>query len=215
MNSWEELFKVESAKPYFIALEQRIASERKQYTIYPKPEDVFKAFALTPYNDVKVVILGQDPYHEVNQAEGLAFSVPDGVKIPASLKNIFKELHDDLGIETPTSGHLEKWARSGVLLLNTILTVREGEALSHQGLGWEKFTDEVIKAINALDHRVVFLLFGNDAIKKQNLITNPKHSVITTSHPSPLSAYRGFLGSRVFSRTNQALIEGGLTPIAW
>ena len=215
MNSWSAFFQIETSKPYYKELQNKIKEERKQYIIYPKEEDVFKAFALTPLEDVKVVLIGQDPYHEEGQAEGLAFSVPDGVKLPPSLKNLFKERQTDLGLPMPTSGSLVNWAEKGVLLLNTVLTVREGSALSHQGLGWETFTDEVIKACNEISHRVVFILLGNDAIKKASLITNEWHYIIRAPHPSPLSAYRGFFGSHIFSRTNQALMEVGLTPVAW
>ena len=214
MNSWQELLAIEASKPYYGALQLRIKEERMNYTIYPQEKDVLKALELTPYDQVKVVIIGQDPYHEEGQAEGLAFSVPDGIKVPASLKNIFKELNSDLGLPAPTSGHLAKWAKEGVLLLNTILTVRKGMALSHQGLGWETFTDAVIKACDAINHRVVFILLGNDALKKKDLITNKHHVIISAPHPSPLSAYRGFFGSHIFSRTNQALEEVGIKPIA-
>ena len=215
MNSWLTFLQTEQAKPYYQALQNQIKKERTNYTIYPKEEDVFKAFELTPLEEVKVVLLGQDPYHEEGQAEGLAFSVPEGVKLPPSLKNLFKERETDLGLKAPTSGSLISWAKEGVLLLNTIMTVRRGEALSHQGMGWEIFTDAAIKACNDIKHRVVFILLGNDAIKKASLITNEWHYIIRAPHPSPLSAYRGFFGSHIYSRTNQALMEAGIPPVAW
>lgn len=192
-----------------------VHSERGRYEVYPPPDQVFRAFSLTSYADTRVVILGQDPYHGPGQAHGLCFSVPNDLpKRPPSLRNILKELKADEGVDL-AGGDLEGWARQGVLLLNTTLTVRDGEARSHRGKGWEKFTDGVLRAVNEKDDRVVFILWGGDARKKTKLITNDVHRVIESAHPSPLSAYRGFFGSKPFSRTNQSLEDVGLPPIDW
>jgi len=205
----------EFAKPYWRTLQQFVADERARHTVYPPADDVFAALHLTPYEDTRVVILGQDPYHGPRQAHGLCFSVRPGVDVPPSLANVFKELQADLGIAPPGHGHLAAWARQGVLLLNTTLTVRAGQAASHQGKGWELFTDEVLRAVDAKPHRVVFLLWGAAARRKKSFIDLDRHVVLESAHPSPLSAHNGFFGSRPFSRTNAALEQVGLTPIDW
>ena len=216
---WTALLKSEFEKPYFKKLQKFIADEQKMFTIYPQHEDVFRAFELTSYADTRVVILGQDPYHGVNQANGLCFSVQSDVAIPPSLKNIFKELQSDLNFkidkEILSHGNLEQWARQGVLMLNTTLTVRAGEAGSHQGRGWESFTDEVIRIVNNKSHPVVFVLWGALARKKGLLINADKHHIIESAHPSPLSAHKGFIGSRPFTKINEALVIFGLSPIDW
>ena len=216
---WTALLKSEFKKPYFKKLQKFIADERKLFTIYPQHENVFRAFELTSYADTRVVILGQDPYHGVNQANGLCFSVQSDVAIPPSLKNIFKELQSDLNFkidkEILSHGNLEQWARQGVLMLNTTLTVRAGEAGSHQGRGWESFTDEVIRIVNDKSHPVVFVLWGASARKKRLLINADKHHIIESAHPSPLSAHKGFIGSRPFTKINEALVIFGLSPIDW
>ncbi len=214
-NEWDELLKGEFEKPYYLQLRQFLKSEYSTYTIYPDMYDIFNALKLTPYNDVKAVILGQDPYHEPNQAHGLAFSVKDGVKLPPSLINIYKELNTDLGLPIPEKGDLTKWAKEGVLLLNTALTVRRGNANSHRGMGWEIFTDSIIKAMNEREKPVVFILWGANARAKTALITNPNHKILTCAHPSPLSAYNGFFGCKHFSKCNDFLKEKGITPIDW
>ncbi|MBO5265860.1 MAG: uracil-DNA glycosylase [Ruminiclostridium sp.] len=214
-NEWDELLKGEFEKPYYLQLRQFLKSEYSTYTIYPDMYDIFNALKLTPYNDVKAVILGQDPYHEPNQAHGLAFSVKDGVKLPPSLINIYKELNTDLGLPIPEKGDLTKWAKEGVLLLNTALTVRRGNANSHRGKGWEIFTDSIIKAMNEREKPVVFILWGANARAKTALITNPNHKILTCAHPSPLSAYNGFFGCKHFSKCNDFLKEKGITPIDW
>lgn len=215
MNNWQDLFILESSKSYYQDLLAKVNEERKTKTIYPSKDNLFKAFDLTPYEAVKVVILGQDPYHEENQACGLAFSVPKGEKIPPSLRNIYTELHSDLNIDIPSHGDLSNWAKEGVLLLNAVLTVEKGYAQSHHNLGWQTFTDEVIRVLNLKTTPVVFILLGNDAKTKAHLITNPIHHIIMTSHPSPLSSYRGFFGSKIFSRTNHFLQEHQIKPIDW
>ena len=216
---WTALLKSEFEKPYFKKLQKFIADERKLFTIYPQHENVFRAFELTSYADTRVVILGQDPYHGVNQANGLCFSVQSDVAIPPSLKNIFKELQSDLNFkidkEILSHGNLEQWARQGVLMLNTTLTVRAGEAGSHQGRGWESFTDEVIRIVNNKSHPVVFVLWGASARKKRLLINADKNHIIESAHPSPLSAHNGFIGSRPFTKINEALVIFGLSPIDW
>lgn len=205
----------EFAKPYWQQLQRFVADQRAQYRVYPPDDEVFAALHLTTYADTRVVILGQDPYHGPGQAHGLCFSVRDGVAIPPSLANIHKELHTDLGQPIPSHGNLERWARQGVLLLNTTLTVRAGQAASHHGKGWELFTDEVLKAVNGKPQRVVFILWGSNARKKKSLLDLSRHVVIESAHPSPLSAHNGFFGSRPFSRANAALTAAGLPPIDW
>lgn len=196
-------------------LERWLARERAAHTVFPPADRVFAALELTPVDSVRAVILGQDPYHGPGQAHGLAFSVPAGVALPPSLRNTFRELHDDLGHPVPATGSLEPWARRGVLLLNTVLTVRQGEAGSHRGRGWERLTDALITAVSARHDPVVFLLWGNPARAKRPLIDTGRHTVIESAHPSPLSAHRGFLGSRPFSRANEALAAAGRAPIDW
>ena len=214
-NSWEEVLKDELDKDYFIKLLEFIKKEYETKTIYPKMNEIFKAFRFTPYNKVKVVILGQDPYHGENQAEGLSFSVKVGIQKPPSLINIFAELKNDLRIDPPNHGSLVSWAEQGVLLLNATLTVVKDSPRSHAGHGWEIFTDEVIKLINKKETPVVFILWGSDARSKKSLITNKNHFIIESAHPSPLSAYRGFFGSKPFSKTNNFLIKNNIEPIDW
>lgn len=214
-NDWDQILEEEFKKDYFIKLLYNIQNEYKNKTIYPKKDQIFNAFRYTSYKNTKVVILGQDPYHGEGEAEGLSFSVPLNIKKPPSLVNIFKELNDDLGCPIPTNGSLHSWAKEGVLLLNAVLTVVKDHAASHQGLGWETFTDNVIKKINEKEESVVFILWGRYARSKKNLITNKIHLVIESAHPSPLSAYNGFFGSRPFSKTNNFLIENDLKPINW
>ncbi len=214
-ESWKEALSAEFDKPYFLKLVEFVKAEKKQQVIYPPGPKIFSAFAHTPLSKVKVVILGQDPYHGAGQAHGLCFSVPDGIPFPPSLKNIFKELKDDLCIDKPGSGNLEGWADQGVLLLNTTLTVRRAAPASHAGKGWETFTDEVIRTISLRKEGVVFILWGNHARKKLMLINTGKHVVLTAAHPSPLSAYAGFFGCKHFSKTNEILKKIGLEPINW
>lgn len=214
-NDWHHLLADQLQQPYFAALMAFVAEERAQYQVFPKEQNVFRAFQLTRYREVKVVILGQDPYPNEGQAHGLCFSVPNGVSFPPSLRNIFKELHADLGVPIPKNGSLEAWARQGVLLLNTILTVRAGHPLSHQGHGWETFTDAVIQAINQNSEHVVFVLWGKSAQRKATLISQLPHTIIHGAHPSPLSAHAGFLGSRPFSQINQALKDHHQPEIHW
>jgi uracil-DNA glycosylase len=214
-TDWNPVLRAELAKPYWTELQTFVATERARHTVYPPPDQVFAALHLTPYGDTRVLILGQDPYHGPRQAHGLCFSVTKDVAVPPSLVNIFAELRDDLGIEPPQHGNLESWARQGVLLLNTTLTVRAGQAASHQGKGWETFTDEVIRAVDAKEDRVVFILWGSHARRKKALIDTSRHTIIESAHPSPLSAHNGFFGSRPFSRANAALEEAGLAPIDW
>ena len=214
-RSWEEVLKEELEKDYFKNLLKFVEEEYNTKTIYPKKNEIFRAFMFTPYDKVKVVILGQDPYHGENQAEGLSFSVPEGIPKPPSLKNIFKELHDDIGCSIPISGSLTSWAEQGVLLLNAVLTVMKDQAASHKDKGWETFTDAVIKRINEKETPVVFILWGGYARSKKKYITNPKHLVIESAHPSPLSAYHGFFGSKPFSKTNEYLKEKKIEPINW
>lgn len=214
-TDWNPVLRGEFAKPYWVELLQFVATERGRATVYPTHDEVFAALHLTPFSAVKAVILGQDPYHGPNQAHGLCFSVRPGVPPPPSLQNIFKELEADLGIPPPSHGCLDSWAHQGVLLLNASLTVRAGKAASHQGKGWEIFTDEVLRAVNTKAERVVFILWGASARKKKALIDTSRHVIIESSHPSPLSASNGFFGSRPFSRTNAALIEAGREPIDW
>ncbi|MBR3637535.1 MAG: uracil-DNA glycosylase, partial [Lachnospiraceae bacterium] len=208
-------FKEESEKEYYKKLTKTMASEYASRQIFPPKDQIFSAFLLTPYKDVKVVILGQDPYHNEHQAHGLCFSVQKGVEIPPSLVNIYQELHDDLGCYIPNNGYLVKWAEQGVLMLNTVLTVRAHQANSHRMLGWETFTDRVIELVDAKEEPVVFLLWGTPAQKKAEMLHNPNHLVLKAPHPSPLSAYRGFFGCKHFSKTNEFLKAHGLEPIDW
>jgi uracil-DNA glycosylase len=213
--SWQQALASEMQQPYFTDLMSFVDRERLEKTVFPPPEDVFTAFELTPLDRIKVVILGQDPYHGLGQAHGLSFSVKSGVSLPPSLVNIFKELNSDLGISIPEPGELSKWARQGVLLLNTVLTVRTGEPNSHKDRGWEKFTDATIKLINENCDRVIFVLWGRPAQKKAKLIDDKKHFILTSAHPSPLSAHNGFFGSRPFSQINKLLEEDGREAIDW
>lgn len=201
--------------PYFAELREFVRDERRRHTVFPPANEEFAALHLTPFQEVKVLILGQDPYHGPGQAHGLCFSVREGVAVPPSLLNIFKELHSDLGLPMPTTGCLEPWATQGVLLLNATLTVRARQAGSHQGHGWERFTDAVISAVDGKPERVVFILWGASARRKKALIDLKRHTVIESAHPSPLSAHNGFFGSRPFSRANEALVAAGRTPVEW
>jgi uracil-DNA glycosylase len=214
-TDWNSLLRREFDRPYWAELQDFVRHERERHVVFPPHDEVFAALHLTSFAATRVVILGQDPYHGSGQAHGLCFSVRRGVPIPPSLRNMHKELQQDLGCPTPSHGNLEHWARQGVLLLNTTLTVREGEAASHHGRGWETFTDEVISAVDAKSSRVVFLLWGAASRKKKSLIDTDRHTVIESAHPSPLSAHNGFFGSRPFSRANQALRESGQEPIDW
>ena len=211
-NDWLEAVSEEFKKPYYGFVKE----EYSKGAVYPPADDIFNAFHFTPLSKVKVLLLGQDPYHNVNQAHGLSFSVPvSQKKIPPSLQNIYKELHDDLGCTIPNHGYLKKWADQGVLLLNTVLTVRAHQANSHQGKGWEKFTDAIIQAVNGQDRPIVYLLWGRPAQKKASMLTNPKHLILKAPHPSPLSAYNGFFGCRHFSQANAFLEEHGEEPVDW
>lgn len=214
-NDWNELLKDEFSKDYYLSLREFLKNEYTTKIIYPDKYDIFNALHYTSYKNVKVVILGQDPYHGPNQAHGLSFSVSPGVKIPPSLLNIYKELNSDLECYIPNNGYLKKWADQGVLLLNTSLTVRAGEANSHKNKGWEIFTDKIISLINEKTDPVVFLLWGNNAINKKKLITNKQHLILSSTHPSPLSASRGFFGSKPFSKINKFLISVNKAPIDW
>ena len=215
-NDWLQAVGGEFRKPYYKELYDFVKEEYSTRVIYPPADDIFNALHLTPLKEVKVVILGQDPYHNEHQAHGLSFSVlPDQREIPPSLQNIYKELHDDLGCYIPDNGYLEKWARQGVLMLNTVLTVRAHQANSHQGHCWEQFTDAAIRILNEQDRPIVFLLWGRPAQMKKSMLNNPKHLILEAPHPSPLSAYRGFFGCRHFSKTNEFLIQNGLEPIDW
>lgn len=215
-NDWLDAIRPEFGKPYYRELFEFVKEEYSRVVVYPPADDIFNAFHFTPLSEVKVLILGQDPYHNVHQAHGLSFSVPpDQRDIPPSLQNIYKELQDDLGCTIPNHGYLKKWADQGVLLLNTVLTVRAHQAGSHQGKGWEQFTDAVIQAVNAQDRPIVYLLWGKPAQSKAGMLTNPKHLVLKAPHPSPLSAYRGFFGCKHFSRTNEFLQTHGVEPIDW
>ena len=214
-TDWNPILRGEFDKPYWTTLWQYVADERSNGPVFPPPDQVFAALHLTPYASVKVLILGQDPYHGPRQAHGLCFSVPHGVPQPPSLQNIFTEMRDDLGIEPPSHGNLEPWARQGVLLLNAFLTVRARSAASHRSAGWETFTDEVIRAVSARSDRVVFILWGAFARRKKALVDMTRHVVIESAHPSPLSAHNGFFGSRPFSRANAALVEAGRDPVDW
>lgn len=214
-NDWLEAIGDEFHKDYYRKLYNFVKDEYNHYVIFPKAEDLFNAFHFTPLSKVKVVIIGQDPYHGENQAHGLCFSVQPEVAIPPSLVNIYKELNDDLGCKIPNNGYLKEWADQGILLLNTVLTVRAHQAASHQGKGWEQFTDAVIQAVNAQDRPVVFILWGRPAQMKKKMLTNPKHLILEAPHPSPLSSYRGFFGSKPFSKTNEFLVAHGEEPINW
>lgn len=214
-NDWAPLLEREFSKEYYQQLRQFLKNEYEANTIFPQMNDVFNALHYTPFAEVKVVILGQDPYHGPNQAHGLSFSVQSGVKQPPSLVNIFKELQDDLGITPPNHGCLIDWTKQGVLLLNTVLTVRAGQAHSHRNKGWEHFTDKVITTLNKKSHPIVYILWGNAAQKKKALIDTTKHYIIKAPHPSPLSAYRGFFGSKPFSKTNEHLRNESLKEINW
>jgi uracil-DNA glycosylase len=212
---WQPVLAAESQKPYFHKLAQFLAEERSAHTIFPPAPEVFSALALTPYEGVRVLLLGQDPYHDNNQAHGLAFSVRPGVPTPPSLQNIFKELRDDLGCRIPNNGYLAHWAEQGILLLNAVLTVRAHTPNSHKNKGWEQFTDAIIRAVNAKDEQVIFVLWGGYAQKKLSLIDTERHVVVQSAHPSPLSARNGFFGSRPFSRINTILREAGQPAIDW
>ena len=214
-GEWLEALKDEFHQPYYAKLYKTVMQEYQTRKIFPPADDMFNAFHFTPLSQVKVVILGQDPYHEPGQAHGLSFSVKPGVEIPPSLVNIYKELHEDLGCYIPDNGYLVKWANQGVLMLNTLLTVRAHQAFSHKGIGWEQFTDAAIEALARQDRPMVFILWGRPAQSKKPMIYNSKHLILESAHPSPLSAYRGFFGSRPFSRTNEYLKENGLEPIDW
>ena len=214
-NDWLDVLKDEFSKPYYRDLFKTVNQEYASHQIFPPADDIFNAFHYTPYKDVKVVILGQDPYHNVGQAHGLCFSVKKGVKVPPSLVNIYQELQEDLGCTIPSHGCLTKWAKQGVLMLNTVLTVRAHEANSHKGIGWEEFTDAAIRALNEKEEPLVFILWGSPAQRKKKMLNNPKHLILEAPHPSPLSAYRGFFGSKPFSKTNRFLEEHGKEPIDW
>jgi uracil-DNA glycosylase len=214
-ESWKKVLSDEFEKPYFKTLTDFVKEEYKTHTIYPEGKNIFNAFNLCPFDDVKVVIIGQDPYHEPRQAHGLCFSVQDGVQFPPSLQNIFKEIESDLGVKVPKSGNLERWAKQGVFLLNSILTVRAHEAAAHANKGWEWFTDSVIQKISDKKENVVFMLWGSYAKNKGKVIDTNKHLILNTVHPSPLSVYRGFFGCKHFSKANEYLIQHGKTAIQW
>lgn len=214
-NDWLPALGGEFRKPYYRTLYEFVRNEYNTKQIYPPSDDIFNAFHLTPLSKVKVVIIGQDPYHEPGQAHGLCFSVKPGVDVPPSLVNIYKELEDDLGCFVPNNGYLEKWARQGVLMLNTVLTVQAHRANSHRGRGWEEFTDAAIRALNTQDRPIVFILWGKPAQSKKSMLNNPNHLILEAPHPSPLSAYRGFFGSKPFSKTNAFLKERGEEPVDW
>ncbi len=214
-NDWAPALREEYKKPYYKDLFLKVNEEYSNYQVFPPADDIFNAFHLTPLKDVKVVILGQDPYHNIGQAHGLSFSVKPGIEAPPSLVNIYKELNEDLGCYIPNNGYLIKWAQQGVLLLNTVLTVRAHQANSHRGIGWEDFTNAVIRILNEQDRPIVFLLWGRPAQNKMSMLNNPNHLILTAPHPSPLSAYRGFFGCKHFSRTNEFLAARGVKPIDW
>ena len=215
MTTWNEILAEEMQKDYYQKLQAFVQKRRSEVRVFPEEKNVFNALELTPFESVKVVILGQDPYHEFGQAHGLSFSVQKGIPLPPSLRNIYKELQEDIGGELPTEGDLSHWAKQGVLLLNTVLTVEEGNANSHKGKGWERLTNRLIESLNELKHPVIFILWGKPAQDKEKLITNPNHVLLKAPHPSPLSAYRGFFGSKPFSKVNDILIQQGQTPICW
>ena len=214
-NDWLTELETEFRKPYYGKLFEFIKNEYNTQKVFPPSEDIFNAFHLTPLSKVKVVIIGQDPYHNDGQAHGLCFSVKVGVEPPPSLVNIYKELQDDLGCKIPNNGYLVKWAEQGVLMLNTVLTVRAHQAASHQGKGWEEFTDAAIRALNKQDRPIVFILWGKPAQMKKKMLDNPEHLILEAPHPSPLSSYRGFFGSKPFSKTNDFLAKNGILPIDW
>lgn len=214
-NEWDGFLREEFTKDYYIKLHAFLREEYRNGTVYPDMHDIFNSLRYTPYDRVKAVILGQDPYHGPGQAHGLCFSVKEGVALPPSLVNIFKEMRSDLGLNPPQNGELTRWAKNGVLLMNTVLTVRGGQANSHKGKGWEIFTDRVISLLNRREKPVVFLLWGANARSKTALITNPQHLILEAAHPSPLSAFNGFFGCRHFSKTNEFLWENGLEQIDW
>lgn len=215
MTTWNEILAEEMQKDYYQELQAFVQKRRAEVRVFPEEKNVFNALELTPFESVKVVILGQDPYHGFGQAHGLSFSVQKGIPLPPSLKNIYKELQEDIGGELPTDGDLSHWAKQGVLLLNTVLTVEEGNANSHKGMGWERLTNRLIESLNKLKHPVIFILWGKPAQDKEKLITNPNHVLLKAPHPSPLSAYRGFFGSKPFSRVNDILMQQGQSPIRW
>lgn len=214
-DEWQNALAPEFSKPYYKDLFEFVKDEYSKAVIYPPADDIFNAMHLTPLSKVKVMILGQDPYHGEHQAHGLSFSVLPKTDIPPSLQNIYQELHDDLGCDIPNNGYLKKWAEQGVLLLNTVLTVRAHQPNSHQGHGWEKFTDAIIQAVNAQDRPIVYMLWGKPAQSKIPMLKNPKHLILKAPHPSPLSAYRGFFGCKHFSQANTFLKENGQEPIDW
>lgn len=215
VNDWVEAIGEEFKKPYYAKLYKFVREEYNTRVIYPPADDIFNALHLTPLSRIKVLILGQDPYHNEGQAHGLCFSVKPGVEAPPSLENIYKELHEDLGCRIPNNGYLVKWAEQGVLMLNTVLTVRAHQANSHQGQGWEQFTDAIIHAVNAQDRPIVSMLWGRPAQNKGSILTNPKHLILKAPHPSPLSTYRGFFGCKHFSQANEFLQANGAEPIDW
>ena len=215
MTTWNEILAEEMQKDYYQELQAFVQKRRAEVRVFPEEKNVFNALELTPFESVKVVILGQDPYHGFGQAHGLSFSVQKGIPLPPSLRNIYKELQEDIGGELPTEGDLSHWAKQGVLLLNTVLTVEEGNANSHKGMGWERLTNRLIESLNELKHPVIFILWGKPAQDKEKLITNSNHVILKDPHPSPLSAYRGFFGSKPFSKVNDILIQQGQTPIRW
>lgn len=214
-NSWDDILADEFKKDYYLKLREFLKYEYSHYNVYPNMYDIFNSLKYTPYENVKAVIIGQDPYHGPGQAHGLCFSVKAGVKSPPSLQNIFKEMQNDLGIAPPNNGELTDWAKQGVLMLNTVLTVREGQANSHRGKGWEQLTDEIIRKLNERDKPIAFILWGGNAKNKEPLITNPIHGIFKAAHPSPLSAYNGFFGCRHFSAVNHFLLTNGIEPINW
>ena len=214
-NDWDAVLKEENGKEYFMKLQEFLAEERQTHMVYPPEKDVFNALKYSSLADTKVVIFGQDPYHEPGQAHGMCFSVNKGIAVPPSLINIYKEIETDLGIKPPSHGYLADWAGQGVLLLNTVLTVRAHQANSHRGIGWEQFTDAAIQVLNEQDRPMVFLLWGRPAQMKKSMLNNPKHLILEAPHPSPLSAYRGFFGSRPFSKVNKFLESVGEEPINW
>lgn len=214
-NDWDEILADEWEKPYYLKLRDFLKTEYKNHKIYPNMYDIFNSLRYTSFKDTKVVIIGQDPYHGEGQAHGLCFSVKKGVTPPPSLKNIYKELNSDIGMPIPSHGELTHWAKQGILLLNTVLTVREGQPNSHKGMGWEIFTDRIISELNRKEEPIIFLLWGANAEKKARIITNPLHKKLITVHPSPLSASRGFMGCKHFSKTNKLLMQFGMEPIDW